>query len=76
MELVNDFFKSLYRLGKYSCIRRPELKEGIIKVLSALISNREVWRALKCLKPYKASSLDCWHPVFFFKNSGTSLGAL
>lgn len=74
-ELVNGYFKSLYRSGKDSYVRRLEYREGLsfqeiaelTRALSAPISNKEVWGALRCLKLYKALGPDGLHPGFFQK---------
>lgn len=74
--MVNKFFKNLYSSSKECYLRIPgqwielSFQENVelSRALLEPITNKEVWTALKCLKPHKAPGPDGLHPVFFQKN--------
>lgn len=75
MNLINGFFKNLYKSNKVSVsrtnIQRVEIDVQENRELSETrlipISHEEVWRALKCFKPYKVPGPDGLHSAFFQK---------
>lgn len=74
-DLVNEFFKNLYKSWKESCPRRLAAREGmdfqeitnLTRALSIPVSNGEIWAAFRSLKPYKAPGLDGLHPGFLHR---------